>query len=191
MVYDVFMKLIAITGTLGAGKGAVVAYLEEKGFRHYSVREYLSREVTRRGLPPTRDSLRDVGNDLRKQHGAGYIIGELLREARVAGGDAIIESIRAAGEVALLRAEAPECILLAVDAPIKTRYERIVGRGSSTDHVSFEKFKADEEREMAASEPWDMNISACMVAADVRLENGGTLQELQSQTDAILKRISA
>ena len=33
--------IIGITGTLGAGKGTVVDFLKEKGFRHFSVRDYL------------------------------------------------------------------------------------------------------------------------------------------------------
>ena len=36
------MIIIGITGTLGAGKGTIVAYLiETRQFMHYSVRRYL------------------------------------------------------------------------------------------------------------------------------------------------------
>ena len=39
------MITIGITGTLGAGKGTIVEYLQkEKGFSHYSVRAFLTDE---------------------------------------------------------------------------------------------------------------------------------------------------
>jgi len=43
------MIIIGITGTLGAGKGTVVEYLQEKGFRHYSARGFITKEVEKRG----------------------------------------------------------------------------------------------------------------------------------------------
>ncbi|MBR5146904.1 MAG: AAA family ATPase, partial [Bacteroidales bacterium] len=45
------MNIIGITGTIGAGKGTIVDYLvKEKGYVHYSVREFLAEEVKKRGL---------------------------------------------------------------------------------------------------------------------------------------------
>ena len=44
------MIIIGITGTLGAGKGTIVDYLvQEKGFKHYSVRNYLIKEIEKGG----------------------------------------------------------------------------------------------------------------------------------------------
>ena len=37
--------IIGITGTLGAGKGAVVEFLKQKDFKHYSVRNFLIEEI--------------------------------------------------------------------------------------------------------------------------------------------------
>ena len=50
--------IVGITGTLGAGKGAVVDHLTSKhGFLHFSARAFLTEEVRARGLPLSRDSL--------------------------------------------------------------------------------------------------------------------------------------
>ena len=63
------MNIIGITGTIGAGKGTIVDYLvKEKGYVHYSVREFLAEEVKKRGLEVNRDTLTEVGNDLRAKH---------------------------------------------------------------------------------------------------------------------------
>ncbi len=40
------MLIIGITGTLGAGKGTIVEYLEkEMGFDHLSVRDFITKEI--------------------------------------------------------------------------------------------------------------------------------------------------
>ncbi|MDR0438308.1 MAG: AAA family ATPase, partial [Bacteroidales bacterium] len=52
--------IIGITGTIGAGKGTIVDYLvSQKGFLHFSVRDFLSEEIERRGLPVNRDTMVD------------------------------------------------------------------------------------------------------------------------------------
>jgi dephospho-CoA kinase len=184
------MITIGITGTIGAGKGTVVDYLvKEKGYKHFSSREFILREVSARGLEPIRDNIRLVANDLRKQHEPSYIISELLKEAKAYGGNSIIESIRAIGELDLLKSDAENFYLLAVDADINLRYERIVARNLSTDHVSFEKFVDDERKELDAKEPWDMNIKACMAQANFTLENNGSVEEFHKKIEEVLQKI--
>lgn len=86
--------IIGITGTLGAGKGTIVEYLIQKGFRHYSVREFLIKEINKRSLPVNRDSMVLVANQLREINSPSYIIERLLEKANQEGENSIIESIR-------------------------------------------------------------------------------------------------
>lgn len=178
--------IIGITGTNGAGKGTVVDYLvKHKGFKHYSVREFLYEEIDRRGLPRDRNSTNLVGNDLRKRHGPGYIAEQLLRRVRSdAVPQAVIESIRSVGEAEYLVAHG--AILWGVDADRRTRYERAVLRGSGTDRISFEEFIAQEERELQQKEKFDMNIKGVMAMASVVLHNNGTREELYAQVEQAL-----
>lgn len=178
--------IIGITGTLGAGKGTVVEYLQTKGFRHYSISGFIAKEIDRRGLPVNRDTMTEVGNDLRKTHGPEYLTAELLKQATEAGGDAIIESIRSVGEAAYLKDRG--ALLWAVDADVRTRYERIAKRGSEKDFVSFEKFVADEERESRGTNPMEMNLPACIAMADVVFQNNGTQEKLFMQVEEALKK---
>lgn len=178
--------IIGITGTLGAGKGTVVKHLVERyGFTHYSVRDFLIAEIDRRGLERNRDTMLLVANDLRAQHGPGYISERLLAAALRAGGDAVIESIRSVGEGEHLKENG--AALWAVDADIKKRYERIAGRGSETDHVSFEKFAADEQEEFSNTDAAKPNLKAVIAMADAVLYNNGTPGELEAQVEAALR----
>lgn len=61
------MKIIGITGTLGAGKGTIVDYLvQQYGFVHFSVRAYLIQQIQKANLAVNRDSMVIVANELRK-----------------------------------------------------------------------------------------------------------------------------
>ncbi len=172
------MKIIGITGTLGAGKGTAVEFLKKQGFQHYSARDFIVEEIKRRQLPVNRDSMTVVSNDLRKKHSPSYIIDQLYAGAKAVGENAVIESIRTVGEVNSLR-EKGNFLLLAIDADQKKRYERISGRGSTTDQVSFRKFQQDEAREMESTDPNKQNFSACIALADVLILNNGTVEEFE------------
>lgn len=184
------MVLIGITGTLGAGKGAVVGYLvENKGFVHFSARGFISRTIVERGLEVNRDTLTAVGNDIRANNHPGYVIEALYNEAAATGKDCVIESVRTVGEIELLRAK-ENFYLLAVDADPSLRYSRIKKRKSETDNVDFETFLSNEEREMHSSDPNKQNLSACIAKSDFKLTNNGTLEELKAQIEDFLKSIS-
>ena len=183
------MRIVGITGTHGAGKGAIVDYLLGKGFAHYSARDLLTEEIRRRGMPEDRNSMHVVSNSLRAAHGPEYIAVELYKKAAAAGRDAVIESLRTEGEVDALRAKG-NFVLIAVDADPKLRYERIVSRGTGTDKVTFEEFKHQEDREMHATDPTKHNGARCIEIADYKIMNEGALADLRAEVDRALERMN-
>lgn len=177
--------IIGVTGTNGAGKGTVVDYLvREKKFAHYSVREFLVEEIERRKMPVNRSTMREVANDLRLNNHPGYVVETLHKRAAAAGGDAVIESIRAVGEVEYLKQHG--AYFIAIDADRLIRYERAVMRNSATDQVDFDTWVMEEEREWHNVAAHDMNVPAVMQMADVTLHNEGTTEELFTQIDEAL-----
>jgi len=182
------MKIIGITGTIGAGKGSIVNYLvTHYGYKHYSVREYLIREAQKRDLPLNRDTYVELANHLRKIHSPSYIIDELYNEAAGAGVDAVIESIRTPGEIASLRAKG-NFTLWAVDADPKKRYDRISARQSETDQISFDIFLANEQREMNTEDITKQNLTACIKQADVLFDNNGSIDTLFQQIEVSMEK---
>lgn len=182
------MLTIGITGTLGSGKGTVVEFLKGKGFRHFKMSDFIIEEIKKRGLPINRDTMVQIGNELREKHGSGFIADELYKRALANGTNAIIESLRAIGEVETLKAKG-SFYLFAVDADPKIRYERIKERRSEKDNISFKKFLEDEKREMNSPDPNKQNIAACMKLADYTFLNNGSKEDLRAQAEKALAEI--
>ncbi len=181
--------IIGITGTLGAGKGTVVEYLTgRKGFSHYPVRDFLQKELARRGLPVNRDTLTDIANEIRVRHGTAYIVEQLFLQAQQHATSSVIESIRTPGEVDALRKH-KDFYLLAVDADPEKRYQRIRKRNSETDNISYQRFLENEQREMHSDDPNKQNLSACINKADYVMENNDTIEDLNQQTESFLAAI--
>lgn len=181
--------VIGLTGTIGSGKGTVVDYLvKEQGFIHYSVRNYLTEIIKKKGLPVNRDSMVSVANDLRAKYSPSYLAEQLFERAFNQDKPAIIESLRTPGEIEALRNKG-NFYLIAVDADVRIRYERISNRNSSTDNVGFQEFVENEQREMTTTDPAKQNLSKCIELADFRIDNSGSLKELNSQISIIFSLI--
>ncbi len=183
--------ILGITGTIGAGKGTVVDYLVGKGFKHYSVREAITEEIMRRGLSVNRTTMNEVATDMRKKHGASYF-GDVLWARAAADGaeNFIIESIRTTMEAGRVKEKGG--FILVVDAPEAVRYDRIKGRGTETDSVTLEEFRAQEAREMTSENPSDpsyMNIRGVIDMADATVVNDGTLEELGLKVEQALAKL--
>ncbi|MCD5382264.1 MAG: AAA family ATPase [Candidatus Pacebacteria bacterium] len=182
--------LIGLTGSFGAGKGVVADYLvAQKGFAHFSARTLLIEEIIERGLTVDRDAMATVANELRTQHGPSYILEQLCLRAQQSGGNAVVESLRAVKEVEYVQSIGG--IVVGVDADQETRYKRIVERGSVTDRISFEKWREQEEVESNTTDPTKQNIFGALEASDYIIQNDGSLEELHTQIDDMLKKIAS
>jgi dephospho-CoA kinase len=181
------MKIIGITGTLSAGKGAIVDYLVYKrGFKHFSVSGYITKKLKEREIEVNRDTMLALGNELRTNHSGDYIVYELLHEAKEYGQDCIIESIRTTDELLLLKMHGIET--LSVDADQRLRYDRSQERASEKDKVTFERFQLQEKIESEGIAGDKPNLIECrnLISHEFRLTNNGTLKELYLQVEDAL-----
>lgn len=173
---------------MGAGKGTIVEYLVKKGFKHYSVRAYLTEKLNKRNIQGNRDHLVKLANELRNRFGASYIARQLLKIAQTDGANAVIESIRNIKEAEELKKQG-NFYLISVDADIKIRYRRIRKRGSVTDKISYEQFLEEEKFETTSEKSSDSNIIKVMKLADFAFINNESKTNLYKSIDGILQKI--
>lgn len=177
--------IIGLTGTLGAGKGTVADILRERGFRYYSCSDYLRNELARRGEEITIPNLAALGNKLREKHGGGEIAKRVLN--MIVSDKALVDSLRHPDEINTLK-KAKDFTLIAVDAPLKTRYERIQIRNRHDDNMSFEEFKKQEKLQMNGRGP-NMQLGRCIKMAKFKIKNDGSMDDLRHEIDKILGKL--
>ncbi len=174
-------RLIGLTGTNGAGKGEVAAYLMKKGYSYFSLSDEIRAELRKKGKPLTRNHLIAMGNALRLRFGADILARRVMRKVK---GKAVIDSIRNLREVAYFRRQ-KNFILVAVDAPVELRYKRVRRRGRAESASTLEEFMAKEKEEMTGR-PSEQQLRRVMAKADVMIINDGTRAALRQKVEALL-----
>ena len=182
--------IIGITGTYGAGKGTIASYLvKKKGFVHFSVSDYLTKEIKKRKMVINRDSMITLANDLREKFGPDYLAVTLYKQAKATKKNSVIESLRTVGEIETLRKRG-EFYLFAVDADPKIRFQRIQKRAGSKDRVSFKKFMESEKNEMETKDPTKQNLKKCIAMSDFKFKNNSNIKNLTQQVEKVLSTIN-
>ncbi|MBI4448975.1 AAA family ATPase [Candidatus Woesearchaeota archaeon] len=180
--------LIGIAGPLAVGKDTVGAILKEEGFVNFSYGDVLRDECDRRGIPKDRPTLVRIADEFRAKDPA-YLSKLLLKRIKSSGvAKALLTGIRTPSEVAELRKD-PSFVLVWVDAPLELRYARIhANPRDERDTISFEEFKAHDEREWHGINT-HISFSKIKLMADVEIQNDKGLKELREQALGVLNRI--
>src|SRR5688500_14847044 len=178
------IMIIGLTGRNAAGKGEIAQYLKARGFEYFSLSDEIREEIRRRGEEISRESLINVGNELRARSGPGVLAERVLPRLERAR-NVVVDSIRNPFEVEILRRR-KDFSLLAVEADHGVRFERGKSRGREGPARTLDQFLKEEERELASNDPTTQQLLATERLADIKISNNGTLEELQHKLDALL-----
>ncbi len=175
------MKTIGLTGTNGSGKGAAAEYFISKGYAFYSLSDVIREELKKDGLDLTRDNLIRKGNELRAAGGADFLARQVMEKVE---GKAVIDSIRNPEEIRFLK-DKKNFILLAIDADVELRYERVKKRGRDESAATLQEFieKEDEEK---TTNPMQQQLHTCLEIADFTVLNEGSLEDLYHKLEKFL-----
>lgn len=177
------MKIIGLSGTNGSGKDTVGHMLAERHkFLFISGSDLLRDEARARGEEPTREILRTISAEWRRESGSlGIIIDKAVEQyLQVADnypGGLVTASLRNPGEADHVHELGG--VVIWTDADQKIRYERIQAHladrdRSGEDSKTFEQFQLEEAAEMTTTgDSATLNMSAVKEAADIFLENNG------------------
>ncbi len=179
--------IIGLVGDMGSGKSTAAAYIVEKyGATRYSFSDMLKYILEYLKQPITRNNLIDLFLVLAPRFGED-VLARPMKETVAADSHPVIvvESIRREADIAELRS-LPGFILVGISCDLRARYERIHTRGQRSDDAekSFEEFVKDHEKKT------ETDIPEMVAGADYRIENDGSITNLQQKLDDIFSTIS-
>jgi len=149
------MRLIGLSGTNGAGKDTVGEILASvHNFLFISMTDMLREEARNRNLDTSREVLRTISAEWRRESGLGVLIDKSIAHYKKLGGDEkyaglVLASLRNPGENDRVHELGGDVIW--VDADPQVRFERISSRARADDPESFEEFLKNEQAEMKHS----------------------------------------
>jgi len=186
------MKIIGVTGTIGSGKNTVKHLIRRKfNCYHVALSAVIRGEIEKKRGNFNRITLQDMGNEMRQKYGTHILallaIEYLPRDKEMI----IIDGIRNPGEVEYLKKKfGSDFALIAVDAPLEIRFDRIRGRGDPKDPQTIEEFIELDKRDKGQGEPaHGQQVAACIADADYKIENNGTPEQLEQKINEVMKKI--
>lgn len=177
-------KIFGLTGLMACGKGTVAKYLVEKngaaGFRFSTiVRDILDRLY----LPQSRENFQKMVPILLEGFGTDLLSKIMAQDVMKSDKKIIvIDGIRRFPDIEHLK-KIPGFKLVAIEVDAKIRYQRLVARGENAgdSEKTWEQFL---EEHKAATE---IDIPKLMEAADIKINNNGSIEELYKQLDNLVK----
>jgi dephospho-CoA kinase len=180
-------QVFGLVGPIASGKGTVAHILEKKGNKLTSLSDRIREEIKKRGLSETRQTLQDVGNDLRKKYGDGVLAERTSQryknETRLA-----IDSVRNPEEIRVLK-KYFDAIIIGVTASREKRWELVNKRKRKGDVTTWEEFLEKDKKEFG-KRLHSQQVGECLKMSDFILKNEGTKKELERKTNGLLKKIA-
>ncbi len=175
--------LIGLSGTNGSGKDTIGHMLAERhNFLFISASDLLRDEARARGEEPTREILRTISAEWRRESGhLGVLVDKAVEQysqvADMYPGGLVVVSLRNPGEAD--RIHEMDGVMVWADADQKVRYDRIMAHAAARnrageDNRTFEQFQLEEAAEMTSSgDTATLNMSAVKERSDIFITNDG------------------
>jgi dephospho-CoA kinase len=178
------LKVIALVGMPGAGKGLCVEYLEKKGWPSVYLGGITVDEVKARGLEVNEANEKIVREDLRATDGIGVMAKRIIPKIEALateGHDVVIaDGIYSWTEYKIFKERfGDEAIIIAVTSPRSTRHARLLHRPVRP--LTEEQATAREYAEIE-----NIEKGGPIANADYTVLNDGTPDHTYAQLDQIL-----
>ncbi|MCQ1536780.1 flagellar hook-basal body complex protein FliE [Methanosarcina sp. KYL-1] len=180
------MKIIAFVGMPASGKSEAARTASEMGVPVVNMGDVIRKEVLKQGLEPSDANTGMVATDLRKREGMDAVAKRCVSQIRESGSElVVVDGVRGIAELECFRREfGKSFILIAVYAPLDTRFGRVQKRGRSDDMDSIDGLRNRDERELG----WGMGDA--IIASNAEIENDSTLEAFKEKVIEVLKNYS-
>lgn len=186
--------VLGIASSVCSGRTEVIKHLRaQRGFKLYSLSDFVREEAKNRGLDPTRMRLQEVGNNMRELYGSNVFAQKMIRRLATTTQNVqyvMLDGIKNPAEVAELR-ERLHFYMLGIDAPPELRYQRATERNRPDDPNNWEEFKKIDERDRGiAGDENSQQVDKILKQADYLINNDThNLSDLYDEVDKALKEL--
>lgn len=184
--------VIGLAGTIGSGKGTVKDAIK-KNFDCYqvSLSSAIRGEIEKKKRGFSRKMMQDMGDELRQKYGT-FVLAKVSTEFMPRDKSVmIVDGIRNPGEAEWLKKTYKnDFVLLGVDAPQQTRFERVQKRARDIDPKTWDEFVQVDERDQGKGEPaYGQQVRKCIDAADLVIQNDSDVPTVESQLQGIFDQV--
>lgn len=183
------VKILAIVGMSGSGKSVVVDALTEKGYPKVYFGGMIYKEMEKRGIKRTEDgeSEKKFREEIREKEGKDWVVNQVIAETKdlISAGQKriILDGVYSWTEYKILKHEFPTNLtFVAIVVDKKLRYARVAKRPDRA-------FDTQAIRERDRSEIENLEKGGPIAAADYYILNNGSIDEIKTRLDEILKEI--
>lgn len=183
------VKILAVVGMSGSGKSVVVDTLTEKGYPKVYFGGMIYKEMEKRGIERTEDgeSEKKFREEIRETEGKDWVVRQVVAEVKdlIGAGQKriILDGVYSWTEYKVLKHEFPtQLTFVAIVVDKKLRYERVSKRQTRA-------FDTKAIRERDRSEIENLEKGGPIASADYYILNNGTIDDMKSRLDDILKEI--
>lgn len=183
------VKILAIVGMSGSGKSVAVDYLTEKGYPKVYFGGMIYKEMEKRGIIRTEDgeSEKEFREMIRETEGKDWVVRQVIAETKdlISAGQKriVLDGVYSWTEYKTLKKEFPQCLtFIAIVVDKKLRYKRVAVRPNRA-------FDTAAIRERDRSEIENLEKGGPIAAADYYVLNNGTIEDVKTRMDEILKEI--
>ena len=176
------MKILVTTGMPGAGKEEFLKICQARGAKVVRMGDVVRAKAKEFGLDPSDASVGTLANEERKRYGMDVWA---KRTIPFVGGDlVVIDGTRGPDEVKAFKNAFGEALkVVAIHSSLKTRFERLKGRGRPDSPTTMDEFETRERRELA----W--GLGEVIASADYMIVNEGTIPDLRREVNALLDKL--
>jgi deoxycytidylate deaminase len=175
---DASTIIIGFTGSIGSGCSYISEFIHQvsdESYKYFKLSDAIRNELKEEGIVnPSTEQMQNKGNELRREHGNGALVGLLIDKLveEDEKSHIIIDGIKNIGEVSTLR-QFPYFFLFSVQADFPIRKERVLKVGRFPTAVAFKT--ADERDSLEKDDINGQQVKKCNYRSDIIILNNDSI----------------
>jgi len=183
--------VVVLVAPIAGGKGVVSNNFAKRGFATFSLSDHLRKECKKRKLKPKTETLRIIGNGLRKKYGASVLAKKTsILIDKTKAEMTVVDGIRNPNELLYFQ-QKYHTYVLGIKSSFGIRFQRHLNyRKRKSIQKEFLRFQKINSAESGINQgAHGLQINACLNLVDEIINNEDDMKSLEKQIDEIIKKL--